>query len=777
MGIIAPAVHRGNAARKGASPIHFLRILRYARPYRRYLYPALACVVFVAFTYSINIIALLPTIKVMAGEQGIPEWVDQLTVEDRFDIEFAERQPVEEGPAAGGPSLIAVHKSSPLFPEARARDVVVAVNDQRGDAATLLRALVQAPTGQAVKLGLRRPDQGDELFATAAPGPVRIHYRMGQTVASWLPQGAAKRDRMLTLSIIVSGILVIALAGGFCRFLGEYLISLVAGRTVVLMRRRMYERALDLPVSYYATNGTSDMMTRFVQDSQEIYRGLSFVFAKSLMEPLKAVFVFAAALIIDWRITLMAVIAAPIAVVIIRRFGKRIRRANKRLLADYGRMLGALEGALSGIRVVKGYAMERYERRHLHVVDQQILKQQLKIARTEAMSSPLFETVGRVAASIAILYFAHLMFDGAMNFSKFGTLAVCMAGMFDPIRKMSSFYNRMQRANAALDRVFEILDTPAQEPDDKGKPALAPLAERIEFRGVRYTYPGGDRPALDGVNLVVKRGERVAFVGPNGSGKTTLLSLLMRFFDPEAGEILFDGRLVRECSLGSLRRQMSLITQDTVIFADTIANNIAYGDDALLRKIALQRRRPERRFEPASCQQRIEAAARAAYAHDFIVEKPDGYDTYVGEHGVQLSGGQKQRIAIARAILRNAPIFIFDEATSQIDAESEQKIHDAVEKFLLDRTALIIAHRFSTILQADRIVVLDQGRIIDSGRHADLMKRCKLYQSLYGSQIIKDAPHPADESDSADPHGGEARPSPRPRPAGAAPSVSAAREG
>ena len=253
-----------------------------------------------------------------------------------------------------------------------------------------------------------------------------------------------------------------------------------------------------------------------------------------------------------------------------------------------------------------------------------------------------------------------------------------------------------------------------------------------------FTYPGSDRPALNGVSLVVKRGERVAFVGPNGSGKTTLLSLLIRFFDPDEGQLLFDGRDASEHSLSSLRRQMSLITQDTVIFADTIANNVAYGDDRLLRRIVLKKRHPDRNYHFDSEEQRIVDAAKAAHADDFIRQKPDGYNTYVGEHGITLSGGQKQRIAIARAILRNAPIFIFDEATSQIDAESEQKIHDAVEKFLQGRTALIIAHRFSTILQADRIVVMDQGRIVDSGPHSELIKRCELYQSLYGSQIIKD---------------------------------------
>jgi ABC-type multidrug transport system fused ATPase/permease subunit len=511
----------------------------------------------------------------------------------------------------------------------------------------------------------------------------------------------------------------------------------------------MYYRVLSLPLARFQARGASDLTSRFVQDSQDIYRGLEFVFAKTLREPLKAMFAFAAAMIIDPRITLITVVAAPLAALLIRRFGKIIRRANKRLLEGYARMLAALEGSLTGIRVVKGYTMENYERRHLHAVDQQMLKQQLKIARTEALASPVFETIGRLIATGAILYFAHLMLEDRMDPARFATLAACMAAIFDPIRKMSSFYNRIQQANAAVDRVFEVIDMPDEMATAPSRLPLPPMEKNIRFQNVRFTYPGSDTPALDGIDLTVEHGERVAFVGPNGSGKTTLLSVLMRFYEPEKGTVLFDGKDVREYSITSLRRQMSLITQDTVIFADTIANNIAYGDETLLRRVVLRERHPERSYRSDGERERVVAAAKAAYADEFIREKPQGYDTGVGEHGTTLSGGQKQRIAIARAILRNAPIFIFDEATSQIDAESEQKIHDAVERFLEGRTALIIAHRISTILQANRIVVMDRGRVVDVGRHEELIGRCQLYQTLYRTQIVDDI-SPADESTPAE---------------------------
>jgi ABC-type multidrug transport system fused ATPase/permease subunit len=501
----------------------------------------------------------------------------------------------------------------------------------------------------------------------------------------------------------------------------------------------MYQRVLNLPISHFATHGVGDLVSRFVQDSLDVYRGLNFVFAKSLRDPLKALFAFLVALAIDWRLTLITVTCAPIAAVLIRRMGKMIRKASKRLLQNYGRMVSVLEDALIGIRVVKGYTMETYERMRLHSLDKVMLDHQLRIERIDALSSPIFEAVGQIVASVAIIYFAQQMFEGRMEFAKFAALGVAMAAIFDPIRKMSSFYNRLQSANAAMDRVFEVIDLKEEDHALQSTRTMPPFNDAVEFRGVSFTYPGASAPAIDNVSLVIRRGERVAFVGPNGSGKTTLVSMLMRFFDPQSGQILIDGQEVRAFSIASIRRQMSLITQDTVIFADTIANNIAYGDDRLLRSRILKQRHPDRRYLLNGQDERIIAAAKAAYADEFIREKPDGYNTQVGEHGTTLSGGQKQRLSIARAILRDAPIFIFDEATSQIDSESEQKIHDAVERFLQGRTARIIAHRFSTILQADRIVVMDRGRIVDSGRHEELIERCKLYQGLYGTQIIDDS--------------------------------------
>lgn len=717
--------------RKGGSPLHFMRILKYSRPYFRFLYPGLFCIVIFAMTYSLNLLALLPVVKLMADDQSLPAWVDQSTCERRMEFLLT--------PSEGTLSIIATKGKQKLPDGVHDHDILTHVNGKPVDGWKTLGELAQIPESTPVVLQTRRPLQDGSHEVSISLKPVAKRDEFLRRLASILPEETTRDAKMHTLFIVLGVILTITIIGGICRFFGEYLIAFVAGRTVVAIRRKMYDRVLRFPVSYFATRGVSDTISRFVQDSQDIYRGLNFVFAKSLREPLKAMFAFMVALFLDWRITLATVLIAPLAGLLIRKFGKMIRRANKGLLEGYGRMLSALESALVGIRVVKGYRMESYERRHLHTVDAHMLKQQMKIERTDALTGPAFELMGVIVASVGIVYFAGLMFDSKMDFAYFTTIAACMAGMFDPVRKMSSFYNRIQQANAAVDRVFEIIDLPIEQEAKDTTASLPLLSESIEFQGVRFSYPGTDKPALDGVSLTVRRGERIAFVGPNGSGKTTMLAMLMRFFDPDEGRILFDGHDIRKYALGSLRKQVSLITQDTVIFADSIAHNIAYGDDRLLRRMVLRRRHPERFPQgPDPDFQRIVDAASAAYADEFIREKPKGYDTFVGEHGAQLSGGQKQRIAIARAILRNAPIFIFDEATSQIDSESEQKIHDAVEKFLEGRTALIIAHRFSTILQADRIVVLDKGRIVDMGRHDEIIDRCRLYQNLYGSQILDD---------------------------------------
>ena len=299
----------------------------------------------------------------------------------------------------------------------------------------------------------------------------------------------------------------------------------------------------------------------------------------------------------------------------------------------------------------------------------------------------------------------------------FFALLFCLGGAADAVRRTSSVWNKIQQANAGAKRVFNILDEP-RENERSGAIELGPLREKIEFRDVVFRYPGRQRAVLNQINLSVKAGHNVAIVGPNGSGKTTLANLIPRFYDPESGQILIDGKDIRDATLLSLRGQIAMVTQDVTTFNDTIAANIAYG-----------------RIDAA--REEIVAASERAFAHEFIAPLPNGYDTIIGEHGAGLSGGQLQRIVIARAILKNPAILIFDEATSQVDADSEAKIHKAIEEIMKDRTSFVIAHRFSTIISADIIVVMNKGRIIAQGQHEELIQGCSLYQSLYQTQLVK----------------------------------------
>jgi ATP-binding cassette, subfamily B, bacterial MsbA len=383
-------------------------------------------------------------------------------------------------------------------------------------------------------------------------------------------------------------------------------------------------------------------------------------------------------------------------------------------------MLSRLEAVLTGMRVVKAYGREHYERRRLHQIDRHLLRQQLRMGFIEAMTSPAIEVLGFLFGAGAILFFSRAMFDQPDSSPEFITMLVCLAAVFDPLRKLSSVYPKLQRANAASQRIFEVIDSDSEYGHDQEYPHITPLKETIRFENVTFTYPKAARPAVRDVSFEVRKGETIGLVGPNGSGKTTLASLLARFFPLDSGRILIDGQDIARVRLRSLRSQFSIITQESVIFPDSLRTNIAYG-------------------RPDATDEQIREAARKAFADEFIEQLPEGYESVVGEHGATLSGGQRQRLAIARAILRDAPILIFDEATSQVDPESEQKIHQALQNFLEGRTAFVIAHRFSTIANADRIVVMDDGQVVDLGPHDELIARCALYQRLYETQL-REAP-------------------------------------
>jgi subfamily B ATP-binding cassette protein MsbA len=375
-----------------------------------------------------------------------------------------------------------------------------------------------------------------------------------------------------------------------------------------------------------------------------------------------------------------------------------------------------VNGSFAGIRVLKTYGQEDFESARFQQNNKGFVRNAIKAGQVDAATSPLLEFIGGLGILVTMWYGGYLVIAGDMTPGAFFSFLTAMLMAYPPIRHMASANNTLQQAMAAAERVFTILDMEDELARDRGRKTLPPISRELEFRHVGFSYEGTHEPALTDINLTIKVGEVVALVGPSGSGKTTLANLIPRFYDPSTGALLIDGHDVREFTLRSLRSQIGIVSQDAFLFDDTVKNNIAYSridaSDDLIR-----------------------AAARTAYALEFIDDLPQGFDTMVGENGMKLSGGQRQRIMIARAVLRNPPILIFDEATSSLDSESERIVQLALSNLIKDRTTLVIAHRLSTILQAHRIAVLSAGTILDSGNHHELIDRCTLYRKLYDLQF------------------------------------------
>lgn len=564
---------------------------------------------------------------------------------------------------------------------------------------------------------------GDRKTLAELATELNTHLPAGlQAPPSWiagLPPGP-----FTAVCWIIGGLGVLTIFGGSAAFLHQYLALTVIQRTVAGIRREAFHRVLRLPLRRVVSDGATDTVSRIVNDSAQLEIGLTALLSKAVGQVAKGIGAMAAALAINWQITLLAGVAAPAFYTIIRRLGKRIRRASRKALASQAGLYGAATQALQGLRVVKVHTTERLEAGRFHRLNKEMMRQMLRVRSARALASPLVEVLSIFMLGGLFLFAAKLILDGQWEET---TVLLALGSLFAAgaaLKPLTGLANDIQASSAAAARLDEIMRSVPEPGHDSALPRLAPFAESIELRGVRFAYPGATRPALDGVDLVVRRGERVAIVGPNGSGKTTLLSLVPRLFDPDAGRVLVDGRDVREVSVRSLRRQIGVVTQETVLFRGTIRENIAYGADGVT---------PERTVE----------AARRARAHEFVERLPAGYETVVGEQGLTLSGGQRQRLAIARAVLRDPAILILDEATSMIDADSEARIAEALAEFTAGRTCLIVAHRLSTVLGADRIVVMDQGRIVDQGSHADLMARCGVYRLIAENQLIRpdDAGH------------------------------------
>jgi ABC-type multidrug transport system fused ATPase/permease subunit len=521
-------------------------------------------------------------------------------------------------------------------------------------------------------------------------------------------------------------LVVISTLGAAFRFANEGLVAAAVQRSMHDLRTQLADHALRLPVSWHSTQPPGDTLSRFATDLSKVEVGINTLFGKVVREPLKAVGVLTLTLLLDWRMLIIGVIGLPLGVLVIRRFGRMIKRAQRRASESWGRLLDHLGERLAGIRVVKAYNMQDAESRRFAAEGRELTRAQTHIELVDAASSPVLETLAAFAIAAFVLYGGYRVFNRGLEPHLFFGAVICLGGVFDPLRKMGNVYNRLQAAEVSARRLFDVIDLPTEEcvlAAPSAPVELDAFRNAIDFVDVGFAYPGNpDRLVLDGINLHVQRGQVVALVGPNGSGKTTLISLLLRFFEPTRGRIAIDGRDIAHVSLASLRAQMGLVTQDAVVFSDTVRDNIAYGANGV-------------------SEEAIRRAAQLARVDEFVEnlrvagngDESRGYDARINAR--TLSGGQRQRIVIARAILRDPPILILDEATSQVDSESEAKIQAALEDVTRNRTTFIIAHRFSTIARADLIVVLNDGRIVAQGRHAELLETCPFYVTLVRTQF------------------------------------------
>lgn len=698
--------------RKNRKKDAFWRACRYLAPHRGIVIISILCAFVVGIAFTSGLGTMLPIMQVLIKNGTVQDWVNRGIVEKRLDFRLSEEgrevrivhvkhegRAAEQGLRAG--DTLSLPDDAPGKPDGSRCLAVLADGD---------RAMVSVVVNGASNLNLPL-------------NPVQAHLVVARNFANRLPA-----KPLHAIGAVLVFLIFLSVFGNVVRFFQEYLSEKAAILAVRDIRHHLYDHALHLNLSFFGQKGTSDVTSRLTQESQLLQDGLKSILGNSIQEPIKAAMALGLALFVSWQLTLFIIFFGPVMFLLIKKFGKKIRRAARAAMQNSSSMLGQIESSLIGIRVVKTTNAERFERRRFRGITDRLVYEQLKIARMEAFNTPMLEVMTLVVVCVIVLYASYLVLGDRISNTKFFLVMACLMGIGESLRKVSKINNILQKSNAAATRLFELIDMQVERPRHpmvggahattaRPRTVLPPMRRDVAFENVTFTYPTANGPAVRNVTLRVRKGECVAVVGRNGSGKTTLMSLLPRFFDPQEGRILIDDVDIRDATLTSLRKQIGVVTQDSIIFPGTIAENIAYA-------------------LPLTHRDDVVAAAKKAFAHDFILEKPDGYDTLLGEHGAQLSGGQKQRLCIARAILRQTPILILDEATSQVDAESEHLIQQAIESLMHERTTFVIAHRFSTIMSADRIVVMDRGEVVGEGSHAELLSSCATYQQLYERQLI-----------------------------------------
>lgn len=668
----------------------FIRALRFSWPYRKRLAVSVVCAVLAAVLWSLNLTAIYPVLKILGNNESLGEWVDRCIRED-----------------------------SEMLDKLRAESDVLEEQD---------RKIKGMPEGH------HRDKEQQRVVSKMATLETKIDR--GQTQLWYFTQARfyvvrfLPTDRFNCLALLTAIVVVAVGIKGLFEFWQETLVGSVVNLSLYDLRRRFFRKAIQLDVANFTNEtGAHDLMARFTNDSELLGVSMRTLFAKVVAEPLKAICCALVALWISWQLTLLFLVLVPISGFILFKVGRLMKRATRRQLERMSSIYKILQETFQAIRLVKAFTMEPYERRRFRMATKDYYHKSMLTTRIDAMSGPVIELLGALAVAVSLLAGAYIVLrhetflsflpvtEQPLDVEGLLLLYGLLAAIADPVRKLSSVFTRLQSGEAAANRVFTFMDRQPQVKANLHEARLPRHEQGIEFRDVCFSYMPG-RPILTNIHFKVRRGETIALVGKNGCGKTTLLGLVPRFYDPDHGSILIDGQDIRDVQLRSLRQQIGLVSQDTMLFDDTIFNNIAYGN-AQAKK------------------EDVEAAAQRTFAHDFIMQQPNGYATRVGEIGGKLSGGQKQRLALARAVLRDPSILILDEFTSQIDSESEALIHRALHEFMRDRTTFIITHRLHTLEIADRIVVLDNTRLVAIGTHAELLHSCDVYQRLHDAHFLR----------------------------------------
>jgi ATP-binding cassette, subfamily B, bacterial MsbA len=741
---------------------NFARLVRFAWPYRVRFGLSLACAALVAVFWGGNIGAVYPLLQILIRSENCQQWIDEkiestsveaqslqarldeLEILTRLDVPNEDKEErlvraVRAYDEASNKVLqllkgqVAIkdedkllkdlsRKKSPATPEERERRIAEARREE------LLFALPQMKPGGYAELNVRKERWARERDEART---WNARYRWAEPlIRRFLPDNGF-RTLLLLMGLVMVGL---ALKGLFL-FLQEVLVADLTQLTLFDIRNLFYRRTMALDLASFNDQGSAELLARFTNDMDSVQQGLMTILGRVIREPLRIVSCLGCALWLNWRLTCLALVLVPVSAACTHRAGKIMKQAVRKSLESMSNIYKILQESLQGIKVVKAYTMERYERRRFFLETKSLYRKSVKVAMIDALSDPVLEMLALTTVSIALLSGSYLVLYHAtaidlwffklqlasrpLEIEDLLTLYAMLGGISDPVRKLANVHSKIQRAAAASDRIYALMD---RRPEVADKPRAVRLARHraaIKFDEVGFGYNGREQ-VIHGLSLEVRHGETIALVGPNGCGKSTLMNLLPRFWDVKTGSIRIDGHDIRDVKLRSLRSQIGMVIQETTLFNDTVANNIAYGNRHAGRSAIVD-------------------AAKRAYAHQFISNLPAGYDTILGELGTGLSGGQRQRLALARAMLRDPAILILDEATSAVDIQDEVLIRKAIEEFARDRTTFLITHSLGALSFADRIVLMEAGRIEAVGTDAELRRTSPLFRRLHEIQYHRES--------------------------------------